>query len=128
LIIKRIIRSLLVAALVVLALAVPAFAQEDLTCRNANEDDTVRCDGDLYELVDNNDGYGYNEDPWWGYGDRSYDYPPLWGYPNESYDYPPLWGYGNESSYDEEAYEEAYEEAQEELEEAYEEAYDDWDW
>ena len=139
---KRIVRSLSVAALVVLALAMPAFAQEDLPCRNANEDDTVRCNGNLYELVDDNvvddnDSYGSDEYPWWDYGDGSYDYPPLgdygdgsydypplWGYPDESYDYPPLGGYDNESYYDEEDYEEAYEEAQEQLQEYYEEAYE----
>jgi hypothetical protein len=132
---KRIVRSLSVAALVVLALAVPAFAQEDLPCRNANEDETVRCNGKLYDLVDDNvvddnDSYGSDEYPWWDYGDGSYDYPPLWGYPDESYDdppyydYPPLGGYDNESYYDEEDYEEAYEEAQEQLKEYYEEAYE----
>ena len=137
--IKRIIRSLTVTALVVLALAVPAFAQDDPNCRYTNGADMVRCDGDLYELQDNNDGYDYNDyAPWWGYGDGSYDYP-LWGDGDESYGYPPLLSDGNESYYDEDAYEdleeeyedleEEYEERQEEYEERqeeYEEAYSYW--
>jgi hypothetical protein len=108
--IKRIIGSLTLGALLVLALAVPAFAQDDPNCRNANGDDTIRCDGELYELRDNNDGYDYNGYPSWDYGNGSYDYPPLWGYGNEYY--------GEE--YDEDAYEEL-QEAQEELQEALEE-------
>jgi hypothetical protein len=142
--IKRIIRSLTVTALVVLALAVPAFAQDDPNCHYRNGADTVRCDGELYELQDNNDGYDYNDyAPWWGDGDESYDYPPwiygdgsydypLWGDGDESYGYPPLLSDGNESYYDEDAYEdleEEYEERQEEYEELredYEEAYSYW--
>lgn len=113
--IKRIIKSLTLGALLVLALTVPAFAQDDPNCRNANGDDTIRCDGELYELRDNYDGYDYNGYPSWDYGNGSYDYPPLWGYGNEYY--------GEE--YDEDAYEEL-QEAQEELQEALEEAYGFW--
>jgi hypothetical protein len=113
--IKCIIRSLMVSALLVLTLAVPAFAQDDPNCRNANGDYTVRCNGELYELQDYNDGYDYNEYPSWGYGDWSYDYPPLWGYGDDYYD---------EDAY--EALQDAYEDLREAYEEeAYEETYEE---
>jgi hypothetical protein len=126
--IKRIIRSLTVTALVVLALAVPAFAQEDLDCHNRNGDDTIRCGEDLYTL-NTADDY-YNEDPPWdytqGYGDP-WDYGNPWDYGDESDDTPP-WDYGypalgdDDECYDEDACEEV-QDAWEEYREAVEELY-----
>jgi hypothetical protein len=126
---KRIIRSLTVTALVVLALAVPAFAQEEIPCRNANGDETIRCDGELY--VPYNDAYGYYDEqtPWGDYGDEYYGYPPFgysdednehppFGYSDEYNEYPPYgYGYGDDYDYDEDV-QEAWEEFVEEWEES----------
>ena len=113
--IKRIIRSLTVTTLVVLALAVPAFAQDEIPCRNANGDETIRCDGELY--VPYNEAYGYYDEqtPWGDYGDEYYGYPPF-GYSDEDNEYPPF-GYGDDYDYDEDV-QEAWEEFLEEWEES----------
>jgi hypothetical protein len=131
--IKRIIRSLAVTALVVLALALPAFAQEEQTCYDRNGDGTYRCGGNLF--IPLNESYDFNDeyrlppfvygDPW-DYGDESDDNPP-WDYGDE-YDGGPPWDYGyptlgsgDECYYDEDACEdvqdawEEYLEAVEEL-------------
>jgi hypothetical protein len=126
--IKRIIRSLTVTALVVLALAVPAFAQEEIPCRNANGDESIRCDGKLY--VPYNEAYGYYDEqtPWGDYGDEDYGYPPFgygdedygyppFGYGDEDYEYPPF-GYGDDYSYYDDDVQEAWDEFVEEWEES----------
>ena len=111
--IKRIIRLLAVTALVVLALALPAFAQEEQTCYDRNGDGTYRCGGELLiplnEASDFNDGY-----PPFVYDDADNEYPP--GLFDEDND---------EEYYDEEFYEDL-EEAEEEYQEALEEIYEDY--
>ena len=122
--IKRIIRSLAVTALVVLALALPAFAQEEQTCYDRNGDGTYRCGGEL--LIPLNEAYEFNdEDPTpWDIGDEGYGYP--WDIGDESddnlpgdYGYPTL-GSGDECYDDEDACEDA-QEAWEDAQEAWEE-------
>ena len=116
--IKRIIRLLAVTALVVLALALPAFAQEEQTCYDRNDDGTYRCDGELYKLINADDNY--SEDPPWDYGNP-------WDYGDEDDGAPP-WDYGyptlgsGDECYDEDACEdvqEAWEEYMEAVEELY---------
>ena len=93
--IKRIIRLLVVTALVVLALALPAFAQGKQTCYDRNGDGTYRCGGELLIPLNEADD-NYNEDPPW-YTPGGYGYP--WDIGDESDDNPP-WNMGDESDRD----------------------------
>jgi hypothetical protein len=120
--IKRIIRLLAVTALVVLALALPAFAQEEQTCYDRNGDGTYRCGGELLIPLNEADD-NYNEGPPW-YTPGGYGYP--WDYGDEDdgdspwdYGYPML-GSGDECYEDDDACEDA-QEAWEDAQEAWEE-------
>jgi hypothetical protein len=140
--IKRIIRLLAVTALVVLALALPAFAQEEQTCYDRNGDGTYRCGGKLFgplnEASDVNDeyptpwdigdeGYGYP----WDIGDESDDNPPwdmgdeIDGDPPWDYGYPTL---GSGDEYCDEESESYDEELCEDLQEGYLEGLEEGDW
>jgi hypothetical protein len=123
--IKRIIRLLAVTALVVLALALPAFAQEEQTCYDRNGDGTYRCGGELLiplnEASDFNDGY-----PPFVYGDEDNGYPPF-VYDDADNEYPPgLFDEDNDEEYYDEEFYEDLEEAEEEYQEALEEIYEDY--
>ena len=81
----------------VLALALPAFAQEELTCYDRNGDGTYRCGGKLFGPL--NEAYDVNDEyptPW-DIGDEGYGYP--WDIGDESDDTPP-WDMGDESDGD----------------------------
>jgi hypothetical protein len=127
---------LAVTALVVLALALPAFAQEEQTCYDRNGDGTYRCGGELFgplnEASDLNDEYPTP----WDIGDESYGYP--WDIGDE-YDGEPLWDYGyptlgsgdeycdeESESYDEELCDDL-QDAAEDYQEAIMEVYDAYD-